>query len=252
MSVARRCLTAARIVVGVLELTTPQRAGRWLGAAPVDRTDRWLLRASGARQVAQGLLTRDAAAGVSQVSALADLQAAVAWLRLGRPVPLQSPRHQGVELVPVAGRRAGHRAAALSAALAAAELALARRVDTPARQSTAQPQVMTPDQPLPPYDVAVPDEAHAAWVPAADSPVWPEPAGEEQQIMVGDREQRIVRLVGGAMDGATVPLAEGQSSYSVTDSDKGRVHYVPLPGRPDVLGLLQDRPPEPDGTSRRA
>ena len=179
------------------------------------------------------------------------------------------------------GRRAGRRNAALALGFAAAELVAARRAASHGPGRAGRSGVVPRSRPAHPpatyspvgaelgtdlradlsadlsADVGADVEGAApepiARVSSPRSRAWPMPTDTGQHVLVEYPDGGcLVRLRGGAMDGATVCLPDGQTSYQITDTEHGPLHYLP-PGHgeqhdPDGLPVLTltEAEPEPD------
>lgn len=216
-----RVVALAQLCSGRLLRHRPDRALSLLSYPVHGAGPRSVVRVLGTRQLVQGAAELSGRRSVLLAGVAADV------LHAGTAIAYA--QYSSV------GRTAGRRSAALALAFAGAQLVAALR--TPV--STARPQRRVP----------APQPSRPASVPRVGgplSPAWPGQTGDEQQVFVEYPREQLVHLTGGVMDDATVTLEPGETSYSITDNERRRVHYLPTGeqnenGTP-VLRLADDEP----------
>lgn len=218
-----RIVAGAQLTTGLLLVRRPRPALTLLGYPHATFGPRLVVGVLGMRHVAQGAAELRGSRPVLLAGAAVDVLHACTALFYAHTSTL--------------GRRAGRRNAAVALTFAAAELLAAARTapSAPAPGSGRCAGASSNRGRPSPHGSADEPVARVAGPHAA---AWPEPTDSGQHVLIDYPAAALVRLRGGAMDGATVTLAPGESSYSITDTEHGPLYYRALPGTRD-----QDRLP---------
>lgn len=213
---AVRGVAAGQFAVGILLTRRTRWALRLLGYSDDTVTARAVARVLGARHLLQSMVVMRGNRNVVWGGAAVDAVHALTCLAYAKHSP--------------AGRRAGLRSAAVAVSLALAEAAAARQRDDTNHRATS-----TRDG-----DVRRPISQHEnppiARVGSASAAAWPEPTDDGQHVLVETPAmEKVVRLTGGVMDGATVTVRPEATWYDIVNADHGKQRYVAT-GQTDAAG----------------